>query len=56
MFFDFYLLLSWLPYVLPVNTYTLFYQTASLASILFFAALTNNDLNKVSALAVKIIY
>ena len=54
MFFHFYLLILWLPYVLPVNTDPLLYQTASLANILFLASLTNNDINKASALAIKI--
>ena len=56
MLFQFYLLVLWLSYVLPVNTYALLYQTASLVNILFFAALTNNDINKGSALVVKIIF
>ena len=56
MFFHFYLLILCLPYVLPVNTFPFLYQTASLANILFFAALTNNDINKVSALSIKIIF
>ena len=56
MFLYFYLLILWLPYVLPVNTYLLLYQTTSLSNILFFAALTNNDINKVSALTIKIIF
>ena len=55
MFFHFYLLILQLPYVLPVNTYPLFYQTARLTNILFFVAFTNNDINKVSALAIRII-
>ena len=50
MFFHFYLLILQLPYVLPVNTYPLLYQIASLANILFFTALTNKDINKVPAL------
>ena len=45
MFFHFYLLILWLPYVLPVNTYPLLYQTASLTNILF-EALTNSNINK----------
>ena len=54
--FHSYLLILWLPYVLPVITYPLFYKTASLANILFFAALTYNDINKVLALAIKNIF
>ena len=38
----------WLPYMLPENTYPLLYQTASL----FFAALTNNNINKVCRMVV----
>ena len=53
--FHFYLLILWLLYVLLVNTYPLFFETASLANILFFAALTNNDINKVAALEIKTI-
>ena len=56
IFFHFYLLIVYLPYVLPVNTHPLLYQTASVAHIFFFAASTNNDVNKVSALAIKITF
>ena len=56
MFFYFYLLILWLPYVLPINTYPLLYKTASLANIPFFVALTSNDTNKVCALTIKIIF
>ena len=56
MIFHFYLLIMWLLYVLPVNNYLLLYQTASLPNILSFAALTNNDINNVPALAIKIIF
>ena len=53
MFFHFYLLILWLPNVFPVNTYPLLYETASLTNILFFVTMTNNDTNKVPALAVN---
>ena len=56
MFLHFYLLILWLAYMLPVNTSPLLYQTASFANILFLASLTNNDIKKVSALAIKIIF
>ena len=42
--------------MLPVNTYPFPYETASLANILFVAALKNNDINKVSALAIKVLF
>ena len=38
--------------MLPVNTYPLLYQTASLANILFFAALRNNEINKLTIFAI----
>ena len=50
IFLYFYLLILWLFYVLHVNTYLMLYQTASLANIFFSAALTTNDIKKVSAL------
>ena len=55
MFFHFYLLNLSLPHVLPVILYSLLYQVASLANKFFFAALTN-DINKVPALAIKVIF
>ena len=56
MFFHFYFLILRLPYVLPVNVYPLLYQTANLANIHFFAALKNENINKVSTLAIKVIF
>ena len=52
----FHLLILWLPLVLFLNTYSLLYQTATLDNILFFAVVTNNDINKVPALAIEIVF